>query len=92
MKKFQKTACVIIVIIIVISVFIVFRGARIEREHKNIYKQQTSMFVVLESTKGWNIVYHKETHVMYAVSCGLYNNGTFTLLVNADGSPMVYKE
>lgn len=87
MKKFQKTACVIIVIVIVIF-FIVFCGSHVERE----YKHGTSMFVVLESTKGWNIVYHKETRVMYAVSCGLYNNGTFTLLVNADGSPMVYKE
>ena len=33
----------------------------------------------------------KETGVMYAVSCGVYNNGTFTLLVDADGNPLIYK-
>jgi hypothetical protein len=48
------------------------------------------MFVEIECTATWAIVYHKETKVMYAVSDGRYNRGTFTLLVNADGSPMVY--
>lgn len=29
--------------------------------------------------------------VMYAVSGGAYNNGTFTLLVNPDGTPMLWE-
>lgn len=53
-------------------------------------KDNTSMFVQIESTNRWIIVYHKETYVMYAVSAGNYNGGTFTLLVNADGTPMIY--
>jgi hypothetical protein len=36
-------------------------------------------------------VYQKDTKVMYVISSGTYNHGTFTLLVNADGSPMIYK-
>ena len=28
---------------------------------------------------------------MYAVSLGYYNCGTFTLLVDADGKPLIYK-
>ena len=52
---------------------------------------KTSMFILLEEESDcWWIVYHKDTKVMYAVSDGFYNGGTFTLLVNADGTPMVY--
>ena len=51
-----------------------------------------SDFVIVESTDNFYIVYHKETKVMYAVSGSSYNHGNFTLLVNADGTPMTYKK
>lgn len=51
---------------------------------------ETSMFVTVEETLTWAVVYHKTTKVMYVVSCGTYNYGNFTLLVNADGTPMIY--
>ena len=38
------------------------------------------------------IVYHKETKVMYAVSCGSYNYGNLTVLVDADGKPMLWED
>ena len=50
-----------------------------------------SEFVIVESTYNWDIVYHKKTKVMYAVSQGKYNGGNFTLLVNADGTPLIYE-
>lgn len=50
-----------------------------------------SEFVIVEGTSSWYIVYHKKTKVMYAVSQGAYNGGTFTLLVNADGTPMIWE-
>lgn len=50
-----------------------------------------SMFVLIEYTQNYRIVYHRDTKVMYAVSDGSYNHGTFTLLVNPDGTPMLYK-
>lgn len=53
--------------------------------------QNSSMFAVVETTYNYEIVYNKATKVMYAVSDGSYNHGTFTLLVNADGTPMIYK-
>lgn len=53
--------------------------------------QNSSMFAVVETTYNYEIVYNKSTKVMYAVSDGSYNHGTFTLLVNADGTPMIYK-
>ena len=51
---------------------------------------ETSMFVTVETTLTWSVVYHKTTKVMYVVSNGTYNYGNFTVLVNADGTPMIY--
>lgn len=50
-----------------------------------------SEFVIVEITNSWRVVYHKKTKVMYVVSYGTYNRGTFTLLVNADGTPMLWE-
>lgn len=55
-------------------------------------EDNTAMFVTVETTTFWKIVYQKDTKVMYVVSDGSYNHGTFTLLVNADGTPMLYEE
>lgn len=52
----------------------------------------TSMFVVIEETKSWRVVYHKETKVMYAVSWGGYNAGTFTVMLDENGKPLIYNE
>mgnify|MGYP007027062672 CR=1 FL=1 len=53
------------------------------------YNSGDSMFVIAEKTERWFVVYHRSTKVMYAVSRG-DSKGSFTLLVNADGSPMIY--
>lgn len=56
-----------------------------------VVEEEPSMFVVVESGAYWNVLYHRETKVMYAVSRGYYNMGNFTLLVNPDGTPMLYE-
>lgn len=48
------------------------------------------MFVEAYEGHFFTVVYHSETKVMYAVSDGNGNRGTLTLLVNPDGSPMVW--
>lgn len=50
-----------------------------------------SMFVEVEGNSEFRVLYHRETKVMYAVSVGGYNRGNFTVLVNPDGSPMLYE-
>lgn len=57
---------------------------------ETVERESSSMFVKVESAESWDVVYHRETKVMYVVSDGSYNHGTFTLLVNPDGTPMVY--
>lgn len=55
-------------------------------------KDTLSMFVEIEETHIWKVVYHKDTKVMYVVSYGDDNRGNFTVLLNADGTPMLYGE
>ena len=40
----------------------------------------------------FDVVRDTQTGVMYAVSSKPYNYGTVTVLVNADGSPLLYEE
>ena len=64
-------------------------GASVETETG---KSDTSMFVVVEKTDcGWWVVYHKYTKVMYVVSAGPSNCGVFTVMLNPDGTPMVWE-
>lgn len=58
------------------------------------FQKSSSMFVYIQEADGYNnydVVYHKDTKVMYVISHGSYNIGTFTLLVNPDGTPMLYE-
>lgn len=84
MKKLLAPALVVIALIVGISML----TSCTRVENTNQIKDNTSMFVIVESTAQWKVLYHKKTKVMYAVSSGSYNNGSFTLLVNADGTPM----
>lgn len=47
-------------------------------------------FVIIETGQTYTIVVDRKTWVMYAVSDGAYNHGTFTLLVDKDGSPLIW--
>lgn len=53
--------------------------------------QEESMFVLVEDAYIFSVVYHRDTKVMYAISRGGYNSGNFCLLVNPDGTPMLWK-
>ena len=56
-----------------------------------VQKDDTSMFIEVEQTGGWKVVYHKETKVMYTISLGHYNCGTFTVMLDADGKPLLWE-
>lgn len=62
-----------------------------DESQSNDKDNTTSMFVVVEKAACWLIVYNKDAKVMYAVSRSSYNYGNFTLLVNPDGTPMIWE-
>lgn len=51
-----------------------------------------SRFFTLEYDFQYSIKVDRDTGVMYAVSNGNNNAGTFTPLINADGKPLIYKQ
>lgn len=54
---------------------------------------QNKMFKVIYTDKiTYCVVYDVETKVEYAVSLGIYNIGTFTMLVDSTGKPKLYKD
>lgn len=52
--------------------------------------EQEKMFVEVYNGYCYYVVYQKDTKVMYSVSDGGQGSGVFTLLVNHDGTPMVW--
>lgn len=78
-----------IIALMIVVVSLALTGCR----EGNVEDKSSDMseFVIVESTYNWDIVYHKKTKVMYAVSQGKYNGGNFTLLVNSDGTPLIYE-
>lgn len=58
------------------------------------FENSTSLqaqFVKIDSNADFDIVYNAANRVMYTQSRGMNNRGTLTLLVNDDGSPMIWK-
>lgn len=76
------------VVIAMVIMALITGCVKVESANK---KADVSRFVVIETTTGWKVVADKETGVMYAVSNYGYGSGVFTLLVDADGNPMIYK-
>lgn len=77
---------------VILTFFLIGCGTRFERVDDKP-EQPFSMFIVVEGEglDSYRIVYHRDTKVMYAVSTGTYNSGNFTVLLNPDGSPMLWK-
>lgn len=76
-------------IAMIIMLLLAVGCAKVEKAKPEPINQ--SRFMEVEFTGTWRIVADRETGVMYAVSLGAYNIGNFTLLVNADGNPLIYK-
>lgn len=75
-----------------VAVSILAGCTTIETEDKSSNPEKTSRFVLIEKGRNWQVMYDRETKVMYVVSNGSYNHGTFTLLVDQNGNPLLYEE
>lgn len=81
-----------LIVIILMIVMLLSLSACATRRTRETIKGETSRMVYVEETGVYCIVYDKYTKVMYAVSASAYNYGTFTLLVDANGNPLLYNE
>lgn len=64
-------------------------GERTIQEKQDSYN---TYFIRISEEYGGSIVYDSRTGVQYWRSNGAYNHGTLTMLMDADGKPLIYKE
>lgn len=81
-----------IVFVMIVAMAFGLIGCHDDSQPKELKSVDGSSFLIVEYGVNYEIVYHKETKVMYIVSNGERNRGNFTVMVNADGTPMTYKE
>ena len=84
--KSKFIATIIAIALVVVVLF--FVGCD---DTNNSVKASDDVFVMVSKNFSYAVVYDRETKVMYAISDGIYNQGNFTMLVNADGTPKLYK-
>ena len=63
----------------------------IQNEAKKEQDSYNTYFIRISSEYCGDIVYDSRTGVQYWRSSGAYNGETLTVLVDADGKPLVYK-
>lgn len=87
----KKLVAVFMAIALCACLFVGCSGSPVN--HSSTYNEDNpSMFVTVEHVgEYWRVVYHKDTKVMYVVSAGGYNRGTFTVMLNPDGTPMIWE-
>ena len=93
-KTVKRIVAGLAAFLIIVSIILMFTGcASIRTEAKEVDDTDDgNTFILVDADYYCWVVYHKDTKVMYAVSRSPNNIGTYTLLVNADGTPMSWKE
>ena len=85
----------IFVIVLLVAIVLLAAGCSsstvMKEEDINGNSDEFSIFVEVESGPNWIVYYDRETLCMYVMSRGNYNWGTFTLLVNSDGTPKLWE-
>jgi len=57
----------------------------------DVVAEEEKRFIKISDEGAFYICYDKKTKVEYAVSNGYYNYGTITVLVDAEGKPLLYE-
>lgn len=80
----KKLKLIILVIVLISSLFIL-SGCT------SSIAETEKQFILISEESTFDIYYHKKTKVMYAVSDYNYNKGNLTVLVDAEGKPLLYE-
>ena len=92
-KTVKRIVAGLAAFLIIVSIMLMFAGCssiRAEATEVDDTDDGNTFILVNADYYCW-VVYHKVTKVMYAVSRAPNNIGTYTLLVNADGTPMIWE-
>ena len=93
-KTIKRIIAGLAAFLIIVSMVVMFAGCTSTRAEATEVDDADdgNTFILVDADYYCWIVYHKDTKVMYAVSRSGYNAGTYTVLVNADGTPMIWEE
>jgi hypothetical protein len=97
MKKFCTNtligASVVFVVALLIGLIVLVYSMIYDTITITTFPETTSPYVLVYTDTYFNceIVYDKDTKVMYSISNGTYNRGTLTVLLNADGTPKIWE-
>lgn len=84
---------ILLICVLLLALLLCSCGSQMLTE-EDVSKNSTSnisMFIQVEDGNSYKIVYHRDTKVMYAISDSGRNMGTFTVMLNADGTPMLWE-
>ena len=84
----MKYAHILLMILLIAAMILSLQGCGVVEARES----DNDPFDVIYHGNNYKVVRHDGTGVLYAVSNGAYSRGTFTMLVDADGKPLVYKE
>jgi predicted small secreted protein len=78
-------------IVLLIVLVVTLTGCATGRVDTKAGEDDNLMFFIASREKSGCVIVDKTTRVMYWLSCGSYNYGTLTMLVNADGTPRIWE-
>lgn len=77
-------------ILVALLVILLLSGCAAQTDGTVGDETQPGHFKLIKQNLSYAIVYDTSTGVMYTMSTNTHNYGSFTLLVNADGSPRIW--
>lgn len=86
----KKMMSMVLIITFILLLLVGCSESTKQSNKENTYEKYS--FTTIMYSDNYNIVYQNETKVMYVMSTGYYNIGNFTVLVDGNGKPMLYKE
>lgn len=81
----------LILVVALVLLMAIITGCAHTKVESKLTIETPNIFVVVERTYGYDVVYDRESKVMYTVSNLSHGSGISTLLVNEDGSPKLWK-
>ena len=79
-----------LIVMLMLAVTLAGCGSSSESDVRDGEKSDQKRFVSVETEWSYFIMVDRETRVMYVVSNGTYNHGTFTVMVDENGKPLTW--
>lgn len=79
-----------LIVMLMLAVTLAGCGSSSESDVRDGEKSDQKRFVSVETEWSYFIMVDRETRVMYVVSNGMYNHGTFTVMVDENGKPLTW--